>query len=594
MNITKTAYNSFTSQKYFDALLSYMDLSDTLGEHLFKANLKICQNRCPVCNVVYITDESYAMPTYVSLCSLLRNINYKIGLKYHIYIIAQKFKSSTKLCFEHIHKENVDIKIIEIKDDFEQFAILKKGFHVSTAAILKFKLPSLLKNIDKILYLDSDTIIQNDINELFYIDIENFYAGVVNDVKPLVKYKPNMLKKLNILNHAGYFNSGMMLLNLKKMREDHIAEKLFQYRTEEKNYFMDQDAFNVVIGGNVKYLDLKYNLLVTLENEFTLSEIKKYYLVQEKYKSFTALAEDSVVIHYASKNKPWNSNLGDVDYFFDKNYILSNVYNYFSSENTYALKSLIVSLTSYPKRINTIHQCIRSLLDQSVKPQTLILWLAEEQFPRKEQDLPESLLSLTNEGLTISWCNDLKSYKKIIPTLKQYPDSIIVTADDDIIYPRDWLLQLIVSYIRNPQSIHCHRAHRVKMLADGYPASYQKWDRAGKNISVNSSYRNFFTGVGGVLYPPHSLFRDVTRDDIFMQQLPSGDDIWLWGMALLQGTKIQRVRYSDFSLNFVEGSQEFALHRKNDQGGMNDVMIKNLLSIYPQLLMLFQENTNDN
>ena len=594
MNATKTAYNNFISQKYFDALRGYLDLSDKLGEQLFEANLKICQNRCSVCNIGYITDELYAMPTYVSLCSLIRNINYKLGLKYHIFIIAQKFKPSTKRCFENIYKKNVNIKIIEIEDEFEKFAIHKNGFHVSTAAILKFKLPNLLENIDKILYLDSDTIIQNDISELFYIDVENFYAGVVNDVKPLIKYKPSMLTKLNILNHEGYFNSGMMLLNLKKMREDNITEKLFQYRIEEKNYFMDQDAFNVVIGGNVKYLDLKYNLLVTLENEFSLSEIKNYYLLNEKYKSFQALAENSVVIHYASKNKPWNSNLGNIDYFFDKNYVLSEGYKYFSSDYTYPLKSLIVSLTSYPKRINSIYQCIKSLLVQSVKPHKLILWLAEEQFPQKEHDLPKSLLQLTNEGLTISWCNDLKSYKKIIPTIKLYPDSIIVTADDDIIYPRDWLLQLIVSYIRSPQCIHCHRAHRVKTLADGYPAPYQKWDRAGKNMSVNSSHRNFFTGVGGVLYPPHSLFRDVTRDDIFMQQLPSGDDIWLWGMALLQGTKIQRVRYSDFSLNFVEGSQDVALHRMNDQGGMNDIMIKNLLNIYPQLLMLFQENANDN
>ena len=80
---------------------------------------------------------------------------------------------------------------------------------------------------------------------------------------------------------------------------------------------------------------------------------------------------------------------------------------------------IIVSLTTFPKRIKTVHITIEQLLTQSVKPDKLILWLAEEQFPNKENDLPEDLLRLREFGLTIGWCKDLRSYKKLLPTLKE-------------------------------------------------------------------------------------------------------------------------------------------------------------------------------
>lgn len=78
---------------------------------------------------------------------------------------------------------------------------------------------------------------------------------------------------------------------------------------------------------------------------------------------------------------------------------------------------LIVSFTSYPARIYYLPYVVYSLLIQSVKPDKLILWLAKEQFPNLENDLPQSLLKLKNNGLTIKWCRDIKSYKKLIPAV---------------------------------------------------------------------------------------------------------------------------------------------------------------------------------
>ena len=101
-------------------------------------------------------------------------------------------------------------------------------------------------------------------------------------------------------------------------------------------------------------------------------------------------------------------------------------------------EEIIVSLTSFPERMEDINYCIYSLLTQSLKPNKVVLWLANEEFPNKEKDLPKSLLDLKKNGLTIKWCDNYYSYKKLIPSLREYPDSCIVTADDDFYYYKDF------------------------------------------------------------------------------------------------------------------------------------------------------------
>src|SRR5690606_29967954 len=105
--------------------------------------------------------------------------------------------------------------------------------------------------------------------------------------------------------------------------------------------------------------------------------------------------------------------------------------------------SVIVSLTSFPARINLVHIAIKSLLNQSKRPKKIVLWLGDEFFPHGEKTLPKSLLELKQFGLEIEFCRDLGAHTKYFYAFQKYPNNLIVTVDDDIIYPRNLLKVLL-------------------------------------------------------------------------------------------------------------------------------------------------------
>ena len=129
--------------------------------------------------------------------------------------------------------------------------------------------------------------------------------------------------------------------------------------------------------------------------------------------------------------------------------------------------NLIISLTSYPPRFAVLAPALKTLLSQSVKPDMVILWIADDD----EALLPNDVLRLQKKGLTIKICADLKSYKKIIPTLELCPDSFIVTADDDILYERHWL-EILTSSYSNPNEVLFRRGHTVNVDEDMNPRPY--------------------------------------------------------------------------------------------------------------------------
>ena len=258
----------------------------------------------------------------------------------------------------------------------------------------------------------------------------------------------------------------------------------------------------------------------------------------------------------------------------------------FQANGTGDDNNVIVSLTSFPERMYELHYTLYSLLTQSVKPKQVILWLAKEEFPNLEKDIPSKVLNFKKNGLTIKWTENIYSYKKLIPTLQEYPNSVIVTADDDIFYDKNWLKGLLDESEKYPHCIICHRGHIIKLTKDGL-APYKKWKK--KAQCKVPSFFNLSTGAGGVLYPPNSLYKDVLDKKLFTELAPKADDIYFWAMAILQNTPTMIVKEGTKELTYVNPERErgltdeTTLFSTNKQGG-NDRQLSSILNHYPQIL----------
>ncbi|MBR1617557.1 hypothetical protein IJ670_05330 [bacterium] len=252
---------------------------------------------------------------------------------------------------------------------------------------------------------------------------------------------------------------------------------------------------------------------------------------------------------------------------------------------------LIVSLTSFPARINQVHLTLNTLLQQETKPDRVILWLSENQFPKKEQDLPENILRLTPLGLEVKWCkDDIRSYKKLIPALVEFPNDIIVTADDDMYYKSDWLKGLYDAYLKNPQNIYTRRGCRV--YVENGEIKVIKPRKYHFNYNFPTDFNNLLMGGAGTLYPPHSLHKDILNLDKIKNLIPTHDDIYFWVMGLLNNKKVEVVGGFDYSFYYTPASDDNGLCSVNNSqsniGMSSSDAFKVISKEYPEVVKLLE------
>lgn len=241
---------------------------------------------------------------------------------------------------------------------------------------------------------------------------------------------------------------------------------------------------------------------------------------------------------------------------------------------------VVVSLTTFPARIEKVALTIETIFQQKTRPDVIHLWLALSEFP--DRVLPESIKRLETRGLRVSFVDEnIRSYKKLIYALKQYPESIIITIDDDVFYPRYWLEKMLATHRQHPKDIICYRGHNLKLTQTGELESYRNiLEHNRSRFSAEATYSLLPTGVSGIMYPPHSLNPEVFNQKKFMELAPNGDDIWFKACGLLNNTKSRRVFTKNIHFNEIRGSQAVSLYSLNVHSNKNDEQLKKVFDEY--------------
>lgn len=239
-------------------------------------------------------------------------------------------------------------------------------------------------------------------------------------------------------------------------------------------------------------------------------------------------------------------------------------------------EQVVVSLTSFPERFDTLHIALKALLNQSVPADLIMLWIAETDHG----SLPETILNLEERfpRFVIGICEDFMSYNKIIPTIESHPDATIVTADDDIIYSKNWLKTLLGSRTDGAPTIIAHRAHEILLDQAGRPSPYSSWHFCIKRVT--NFKLTFPTGCGGALYPPRCFHKKITDADLFQELAPTADDVWLYWMARLADTPVKLSKIAPYNVVEIPNAHKHGLAALNVQDRKNDEQIQRMLEYF--------------
>lgn len=249
---------------------------------------------------------------------------------------------------------------------------------------------------------------------------------------------------------------------------------------------------------------------------------------------------------------------------------------------------IIVSLTTFPDRIRIVWITISTIMNQTYKPKRIILWLDGEQFPNGA-GIPNQLKALQKRGLEIRFCEDLRPHKKYFYTMKENPEEIVVTVDDDVLYPENHLEQLWEMHLKYQNAVCCQYAHRIGYDENGQFAAYEKWESSNGEEGI-PTFQIMPVGCGGVLYPPHLLDEELFHKEAIQRLCPMMDDLWLKSMAVLRGTKA--VMYQDVSLIYFDvlGTRKSGLQHSNAGEKKNDVAMKAIADAYPEVLKILYDD----
>lgn len=237
----------------------------------------------------------------------------------------------------------------------------------------------------------------------------------------------------------------------------------------------------------------------------------------------------------------------------------------------------IISITSYPKRIDKLWLVIETILRQSIKPNAIILWLSKKQFISIDL-LPKNLLKQITRGLKIVLVeDDLRSHKKYYYSLKEYPEYDLITIDDDIFYPNNMISDLLKAHKKFPDAIIARYGFEITRKNNAI-LPYKNWNPNFNQDQPNFSI--FFGSGGGTFFPAYSLPEETLNREVFLDLCLNADDIWLNSMVRLNNKKIIRITKGRNSLLPVLNRNDVPLSSINLNESNNDRQLNDVRNYY--------------
>lgn len=222
-------------------------------------------------------------------------------------------------------------------------------------------------------------------------------------------------------------------------------------------------------------------------------------------------------------------------------------------------RRVIVSLTSFPARFDTLDICIKSLFAQSVKPDKIVLYLGKE---CDDAVLPGRLTELEKYGLEIKMgYADIRPHKKYFFAMQEYPEDIIITVDDDLMYDSNMIKSLLESYKDNPNAVSARRVHRITS-SGGDLEPYDSFDKCWTK-TTEPSHILLSTNGAGTLFPPGSLPEEAFDIDTIKKLCLDADDIWIKFMLIKKGVPVVWVKSHQSMPPEIPGTQKVALYYSN-------------------------------
>jgi lipopolysaccharide biosynthesis glycosyltransferase len=232
---------------------------------------------------------------------------------YDLIVFADDLASEDRDMLRNVcDRPNISLRFFDVSRCFDGIKFITH-FHFRRENAYRLKIPDLMRDFDKVVYIDADTITNRDLADLYDIDVDEYYIAAVRDFAMIATQNKKMLnivgKKINYETYvkdylglngiSNYFNSGLVLFNINKINGSQISERLISLLGTKLFVYVDQDILNIVFEYKVKLIDYSWNMVIDCERLYHLSE-------PDLYARYLDAGAAPHVVHYIGGNKPWN------------------------------------------------------------------------------------------------------------------------------------------------------------------------------------------------------------------------------------------------------------------------------------------------